>query len=105
MWYVAPDAHRAGRAERAGLRVVELGRGELRAVVPVAAGDQDATVGEQRRGVCQARPTVIEPVGAERAGLRVVDLGRGEPGAGVDQAAGSPPAIRTRPSDSRVAVW
>ena len=74
--------HRAGRAERAGSRVVQLSAdtdGVLRRSAPE---DQHAPVREQRRGVEPA----AEPHGAaraERAGRRVVDVGDLPGGAGL----------------------
>jgi len=53
--------HRAGRAEGAALRIVELGRSEIRrAVIP--SRDENAAVGSNV-AVLQYRAVVIEPVG------------------------------------------
>ena len=70
---VASGVHRAGRAEGAGRRVIQLGRGQLfRAVI--SCGYEDATVGEQGGGVNSA--SGFHRAGrAEGAARRVIQLG------------------------------
>ena len=90
VWCSRGARHRAGRAERAGRRVVQLGRRPDpvlagRAAV-VAAGEQDAAVAEQRRG--RAGAHLRHGAGrAERAGRRVVQLGCRAAAAGDEDAA------------------
>jgi len=71
---VARDRERTGRRERAGLRIVELGRREDVVARALAADDEHAAVAEQRRGV--AEPAARELAGGmEPAVARVEQLG------------------------------
>ena len=76
--------HRSGRAERAGPRVEQLGRGDrmVGSLGVDAPRDEDATIAEQGRGVALARRR-HRAGRAERACLRVEQLGRGEKWTGV----------------------
>jgi len=68
--------------------------------IVLSSGDEDAAVGQQGGGMLLSRAAVIDPVG-----LKVPAFGSYSSAEARNPWPLSPPAMRTRPSDSRVAVW